>query len=157
MFEGGQWIIEFAKTKCFDRVQILTEFLTKSKADDFVTANIYEQSGGLDASIGFETSRAENVGPAFADSLTFFSYFFNQKVSSKLLLSYHSCTQTDCNVVSDLIALGTVMATSACGGPHVEFRAGRVDATLAGPSGEICSDLPCLWPMMGKTFVAEPC
>lgn len=38
--------------------------------------------------------------------------------------------------VSDLIALGTVMATGACGGPHVEFRAGRVDATAAGPTGK---------------------
>jgi len=37
--------------------------------------------------------------------------------------------------VSDLIALGTVMATGACGGPHVKFRAGRIDATAAGPSG----------------------
>ena len=27
------------------------------------------------------------------------------------------------------------MATGACGGPHVEFRAGRKDATAAGPSG----------------------
>ena len=27
------------------------------------------------------------------------------------------------------------MATSSCGGPHVEFRAGRKDATAAGPSG----------------------
>lgn len=55
--------------------------------DDFVTANIYSSSGGLDASIGFETSRAENVGPAFSDSLTFFSFFFNQKVSSTFPLS----------------------------------------------------------------------
>lgn len=38
--------------------------------------------------------------------------------------------------VSDLIALGTVVATGACGGPHVEFRAGRVDATAAGPTGK---------------------
>lgn len=41
--------------------------------DDFVTANIYSESGGLDASIGFETGRTENVGPAFNDALTFFS------------------------------------------------------------------------------------
>ena len=34
-----------------------------------------------------------------------------------------------------MIALGVVMATSACGGPHVPFRGGRKDATAAGPSG----------------------
>lgn len=43
---------------------------------------------------------------------------------------------TDHVPVSDLIALGTVMATGACGGPHVEFRAGRIDATAAGPPGK---------------------
>ncbi|MCJ1460186.1 hypothetical protein MMC28_010565 [Mycoblastus sanguinarius] len=85
---------------------------------DFVTGDIYTQTGGLDASIGFETGRNENIGPAFNDALTFFSYFFNKQVS-----------------MSDLIALGTVVATAACGGPLVEFRAGRVDATQAGPSG----------------------
>lgn len=85
---------------------------------DFVTANIYTESGGIDASIGFETARAENVGPAFNDALTFFSYYTNDKVS-----------------MSDLIALGTVMAVGACGGPHIEMKAGRVDATAAGPSG----------------------
>ena len=37
--------------------------------------------------------------------------------------------------MSDMIALGVVMATGACGGPHVELKGGRVDATKAGPSG----------------------
>ena len=37
--------------------------------------------------------------------------------------------------MSDLIALGTVMAVGACGGPHIEMKGGRVDATAAGPSG----------------------
>lgn len=41
----------------------------------------------------------------------------------------------DRSIVSDLIALGTVMAVGACGGPHIEMKAGRVDATAAGPSG----------------------
>ena len=82
-----------------------------------MTANI-EQQGGLDASIGFETNRPENVGPAFNDSLTRFSYYFNQRVS-----------------MSDMISLGVVMATGACGGPHVELKGGRIDATQAGPTG----------------------
>ena len=38
-------------------------------------------------------------------------------------------------IVSDLIALGTVMAVAACGGPHIEMKGGRIDATAAGPSG----------------------
>lgn len=50
--------------------------------DDFVTGNIYTQKGGLDASIGFETDRGENVGIAFNDALNFFSFFFSQKTSS---------------------------------------------------------------------------
>lgn len=37
--------------------------------------------------------------------------------------------------MSDLIALGTVIAVGACGGPHVEMKGGRVDATAAGPTG----------------------
>ena len=57
----------------------LTNYLT----DDFVTADIYTETGGLDASIGFETTRAENVGPAFNDALLFFSFFYNAQVSSE--------------------------------------------------------------------------
>ena len=41
----------------------------------------------------------------------------------------------DCSIVSDLIALGTVMAVGNCGGPHIEMKAGRIDATAAGPTG----------------------
>jgi len=85
---------------------------------DFVTANIYTESGGLDASIGFETTRDENVGVAFNDALTFFSYFINNRVS-----------------MSDLIALGVVTAVGNCGGPHIPMRGNRIDATVAGPSG----------------------
>lgn len=48
-----------------------------------ITANIYSETGGIDASIGFETTRAENVGPAFNDALTFFSYFMSEMVTSE--------------------------------------------------------------------------
>ena len=48
-----------------------------------ITANTYSETGGIDASIGFETTRSENAGPAFNDALNFFSYFVNDKVSSK--------------------------------------------------------------------------
>lgn len=48
-----------------------------------ITANIYSETGGIDASIGFETTRAENVGPAFNDALTFFSYYMSEMVTSE--------------------------------------------------------------------------
>ena len=85
---------------------------------DFVTANIYVQSGGLDASIGFETDRGENIGTAFNDALINFSYYFNSRVS-----------------MADLIALGTALASAHCGGNAVRMRGGRKDATEAGPKG----------------------
>ena len=44
-------------------------------------------------------------------------------------------TSIDHVIVSDLIALGTVMAVGSCGGPHIGMKTGRVDATAAGPSG----------------------
>ena len=106
-----------------------------------MTANIYSETGGLDASIGFETTRGENVGPAFNDALTFFSYFMNDKVSSESgperasLHLQRLYTSIDHVIVSDLIALGTVMAVGSCGGPHIGMKTGRVDATAAGPSG----------------------
>ena len=106
-----------------------------------MTANIYSETGGLDASIGFETTRGENVGPAFNDALTFFSYFTNDKVSSESYsgagISVFSARKEIFNhsTVSDLIALGTVMAVGACGGPHIGMKAGRIDATSAGPTG----------------------
>lgn len=85
---------------------------------DFVTYNIYTESGGVDASIGFETTRGENVGTAFNDALINFSYFFNAKVS-----------------MSDLIALSVVVTAGHCGGTSVSMRGGRIDATAAGPTG----------------------
>lgn len=106
-----------------------------------MTANIYSESGGIDVSIGFETTRAENVGPAFNDALTFFSYYTSDKVSSESCLSpRHISTQclqyrADDSIVSDLLALGNVMAVAACGGPHIPMKGGRTDATAAGPSG----------------------
>jgi hypothetical protein len=46
------------------------------------TGNIFNGQGGLDASIGFETTRPENKGAAMNDTLTWHSYFYNQHVSS---------------------------------------------------------------------------
>ncbi|MCJ1307576.1 hypothetical protein MMC25_001223 [Agyrium rufum] len=85
---------------------------------DFVTADIASGTGGLDASIGYETLRAENVGAAFNDSLSFFAFFQSEQIS-----------------MSDLIALGVAAVTGTCGGQKIPFRGGRIDAPQAGPSG----------------------
>lgn len=85
---------------------------------DMATADVAAGTGGLDASISFETDRAENVGDAFNASFGFFVGFQNSRVS-----------------MSDLIALGAVYAVRACSGPMIPFRAGRIDATEAGPKG----------------------
>lgn len=83
-----------------------------------MTADVAAGTGGLDASIGFETLRPENVGVSFNDSLFYFSFFINAKVS-----------------MADLVALGVAMAIGACGGPQIPLRGGRVDATGPGPYG----------------------
>ena len=50
---------------------------------DFVTAHVVNGTGGIDASIGFETLREEDSGSAMNDSLSFFRPFANPKVSSE--------------------------------------------------------------------------
>ena len=85
---------------------------------DFVTAHVDEGTGGMDASIGFETLREEDSGSAFNDSLTFFRPFVSSKVS-----------------MADLIALSVSASVSNCGGPQIPARGGRIDATEAGYFG----------------------
>ncbi|KAL1856962.1 hypothetical protein Daus18300_010522 [Diaporthe australafricana] len=89
---------------------------------DFITANISAGTGGLDASIGFEAYRDENVGLAINDTLN----FFNPTVTAYLSMA-------------DNIALGVIAAVSTCGTttttPNIPLRFGRVDADVAGPSG----------------------
>lgn len=75
-------------------------------------------TGGLDASIMFETERDENVGDAFNGTFGFTNNYYNIRASQ-----------------ADLIALSTVVAVGSCGGPRIPFRVGRVDATEAGPLG----------------------
>jgi hypothetical protein len=61
---------------------------------DFVTAHVAEGTGGVDASIGFETLREEDSGSAMNDSLGFFRPYVNSKISSKLqypALCHSSC------------------------------------------------------------------
>ncbi|KAI0428750.1 heme peroxidase [Xylaria sp. FL1042] len=84
---------------------------------DFATADVAAGTGGIDASIGFETFRDENKGSAFNDSFTFWQPYVNEFVP-----------------MADLIALGTVMSVSLCGGRSIPFRPGRVDALAADPN-----------------------
>ncbi|KAL8388704.1 hypothetical protein RB599_010043 [Gaeumannomyces hyphopodioides] len=75
-------------------------------------------TGGLDASINYESTRDENEGAAFDHTLGQLSEFVNPDVS-----------------VADLIAIGGVASVASCGGPWIPFRPGRVDAAGAGPLG----------------------
>lgn len=85
---------------------------------DMATHDAAAGTGGLDASILFELDRDENVGSAFNNTFGFLSNYYNIRASS-----------------SDLLALAVVTATYRCNGPKIPFRAGRIDATEAGPLG----------------------
>jgi hypothetical protein len=50
---------------------------------DFITGDVAAGTGGVDASIGFETARDENKGSAFNDSFTFWRPFVNEFVPSE--------------------------------------------------------------------------
>ncbi|KAJ7265925.1 heme peroxidase [Mycena haematopus] len=84
---------------------------------DSATYNIDTGLGGVDASIGFETDRPQNVGSSMNVSLVFFAAF-QSKTSS----------------MADVIALSVILAIKNCGGPSIPFRAGRIDAECAGPA-----------------------
>lgn len=85
---------------------------------DMATANTFFGNGGLDASLQYELRNTENLGPGLNTTLLFMSPFFSRRSS-----------------LSDLIALGVYTSVRSCGGPAVPFRAGRRDATIAGPPG----------------------
>lgn len=85
---------------------------------DMATHDAAAGTGGLDASIMFELDRAENIGTAFNTTLGFMSNYYTVRTSA-----------------SDLLALAVVTATSMCDGPRIPYRAGRIDATEAGPLG----------------------
>ncbi|KAJ7336343.1 L-ascorbate oxidase [Mycena albidolilacea] len=85
---------------------------------DIATHNITDGTGGLDASIFFETNREENVGAGMNNTLSDFETYPNKYVSR-----------------ADIIAIATVFAVATCSGPVIPFRGGRIDANVAGPSG----------------------
>lgn len=49
---------------------------------DFVTGHVDEGTGGMDASIGFETLRSEDSGSAFNDSFAYWAPFVDSRTSS---------------------------------------------------------------------------
>ncbi|KAJ7662949.1 heme peroxidase [Mycena rosella] len=81
---------------------------------DMATHNSEDGTGGLDASIRFpeEQARAENAGDGFLDTFNFLS------AASDRFVSY-----------ADIIAIGAIIAIESCGGPEIDFRFGRIDAT----------------------------
>ncbi|KAF6823717.1 WSC domain-containing protein [Colletotrichum plurivorum] len=85
---------------------------------DMATHDAAAGTGGLDASIFFELDRPENAGSAFNNTFSFFSSFHSIRASA-----------------SDLLAMSVIVSSFACGGIHIPFRAGRVDAHEAGPAG----------------------
>ncbi|RDW79676.1 hypothetical protein BP6252_04314 [Coleophoma cylindrospora] len=84
---------------------------------DFVTANLAAGTGGLDASVAFESNRAENAGLFINDTIQF-------TISAYLSMA-------------DNLALGIVVSVATCGGSDtgIPLRTGRIDATEAGPAG----------------------
>lgn len=85
---------------------------------DMASGNAVTQTGGLDGSIIFEATNSENVGSAFISTVNTLAPFFTARSS-----------------MADIIALSLVTAVRSCGGPAVPMRAGRIDATRAGPTG----------------------
>ncbi|KAF5383933.1 hypothetical protein D9757_007401 [Collybiopsis confluens] len=88
---------------------------------DMSTHNVDDGTGGLDASIQYELDRPQNIGTGMAQSMNDFGVLFT------LTAPFFG------NMLADVIALGAILAVKACGGPLIPFRAGRVDATSAGP------------------------
>ncbi|KAJ4290373.1 hypothetical protein N0V90_010589 [Kalmusia sp. IMI 367209] len=85
---------------------------------DMATADVDAGTGGLDASIMFETLRGENKGSAFNNTFGHLASFYTTRSSG-----------------ADLLALAVVGSMSVCGGYEVPLRVGRVDATEAGRMG----------------------
>ncbi|CAE7118712.1 unnamed protein product, partial [Rhizoctonia solani] len=88
---------------------------------DAITHNAQSGTGGVDASLIWETDRSENLGGrSFNDTFGFMMNFYNIRAS-----------------MSDLIALATYTAVRNCGGPGLVMRAGRIDAAEPGPEGAV--------------------
>ncbi|KAJ7834599.1 L-ascorbate oxidase [Mycena leptocephala] len=85
---------------------------------DAATHNADDGTGGLDNSLLLELDREENVGVGMKHAKADFSHFPNKYLS-----------------FSDVTAVGLALASAQCEGPIVPIRAGRLDASVAGPPG----------------------
>ncbi|KZV88224.1 heme peroxidase [Exidia glandulosa HHB12029] len=87
---------------------------------DMATYNVETGLGGLDASIRFgaEQSRPENPGSGFNNTIQFIAGALGRHFS-----------------LADGLALLVPMAVENCGGPEIDFRGGRVDATEPNAAG----------------------
>lgn len=101
MDKGGISCVFF---RCMHSSCLYTRFSRWFYADDFATADVEKGTGGIDASIGFETLRPENSGSAMNDSLAFFAPYVNAHTSSEcpLALSTYDHRNTDYNDDDDL-------------------------------------------------------
>ncbi|QRV79935.1 manganese peroxidase 2 [Ceratobasidium sp. AG-Ba] len=88
---------------------------------DAISHDAATGTGGMDASLLFETERPENLGGrSFNDTFGFMSGHYSTRAS-----------------MADLIALATYTAVRNCGGPPISIRAGRIDATGPAPEGRV--------------------
>ncbi|KAH7097002.1 putative L-ascorbate oxidase, partial [Auriculariales sp. MPI-PUGE-AT-0066] len=89
---------------------------------DMATHDVSTGKGGMDGSISFEEeqARAENPGLGFSES-------FRGLKSFSEINWYTS--------LADTFALATIVAVEKCGGPQIDFRGGRTDATEPNESG----------------------
>ncbi|PFH45732.1 hypothetical protein AMATHDRAFT_71171 [Amanita thiersii Skay4041] len=85
---------------------------------DMATYRVAEGAGGVDASILFETDRMENIGIGFNNTFLDLLPGYSSRVS-----------------FADMLAAAAYFALRKCGGPALRVRAGRIDATEAGPFG----------------------
>ncbi|EJD52445.1 hypothetical protein AURDEDRAFT_82034 [Auricularia subglabra TFB-10046 SS5] len=87
---------------------------------DMASYDVETRTGGLDASIRLwqEQARPENPGNGFNNSVQFVAGGVNRHFS-----------------LADGLALLVVMAVENCGGPEIDFRGGRIDATEPNPAG----------------------
>ncbi|KAI5862768.1 heme peroxidase [Durotheca rogersii] len=95
------------------------EWLRAAFHDMATTTNLGGvRRGGLDASLQYELTSSDNLGPAFNTTLKFMAEYYTSRSS-----------------MADLLALGVYYAVRSCGGPVVPITGGRVDAVAAGPIG----------------------
>ncbi|KAG4443010.1 hypothetical protein IFR05_001541 [Cadophora sp. M221] len=98
---------------------------------DFITADVAAGTGGLDGSISFEADREENLGLVFSTLTPPRQSFINETIMGFNLFSTLEVS------TADFIALGLAVSLLSCdpSARMIKLRAGRIDATKAGPSG----------------------